>query len=439
MDQGWTVYFPVEKGLRQGCLLSPTLFSLYINDLEEELGGGITTGNRRRVNVLAYADDIVLLADSPTSLQLMINRLHLYCTTWNLKVNLDKSKVVVFRNGGRPAKREKWNINGKPIEVTNHYKYLGVLLTSTLSLNQHIKNQVYCSKIGLNTIWHNLMIRDDVGFKAKEKVFQAVSRSILCYGAQVWGGSMYEEAEKLLRFFIKKSFHLPQYAPSAFLLSELNLSPIFAYTLKLHFNYLVKVLKMPDTRLPKHLALLALEKNVSWFKDLSILCEKYNIEFNLKDERIRMQNSAGLQSVLNSIYKRVMADIKSSCIKSIEESKFSPVYRVLRLNLGYSYLSDPNLSFKDCVWIMKCRGDLLKLKSQEFKNDFSECQLCGGTETEDLYHFLANCPAYKAIRELFLGQPFLSGEEAANWVNGSNWQRLANYIRAAYTYRNFSS
>jgi len=193
--------FSVKEGVRQGCLLSPTLFSLYINDLEEELRGGVSIGNGRRVNVLAYADDIVLLADTPTSLQMMINELHHYCSTWNLKVNLEKSKVIVFRNGGRPAKNEKWRINGRTIEVTNMYKYLGVLLTPSLSMSQHIKDQVSRSKLGLNTIWHKLVMREDLGFDTKEKVFKAVSRSILWYGAQVWGGTMHEEAEKLLRFF----------------------------------------------------------------------------------------------------------------------------------------------------------------------------------------------------------------------------------------------
>jgi len=63
-----------------------------------------------------------------------------------------------------------------------------------------------------------MIMREDLGFDTKEKVFKAVSRSILCYGAQVWRGAMHEEAEKLLRFFVivKKHFTSPNTHPQLF-------------------------------------------------------------------------------------------------------------------------------------------------------------------------------------------------------------------------------
>ena len=62
--------FRVMRGLRQGCVLSPTLFSLYINSLTEELrskGVGVTCGERP-VPALLYADDMVILADDEAAL-----------------------------------------------------------------------------------------------------------------------------------------------------------------------------------------------------------------------------------------------------------------------------------------------------------------------------------------------------------------------------------
>ena len=58
------------QGVRQGCPISPILFSCYINDLVarlKTLGGGVTIGDRDLLSLL-YADDIVLLADSPAEL-----------------------------------------------------------------------------------------------------------------------------------------------------------------------------------------------------------------------------------------------------------------------------------------------------------------------------------------------------------------------------------
>lgn len=60
-----------------------------------------------------YADDIVLLATDPLILQTMINRLAKYTSLWNLTVNLSKSKIMVFRNGGKLGREERWQLSGE--------------------------------------------------------------------------------------------------------------------------------------------------------------------------------------------------------------------------------------------------------------------------------------------------------------------------------------
>ena len=64
--------FRCKKGVRQGCNLSPLLFSLFLSDLEHHLTTN-NTGNTQlhniKINLLQFVDDLVLLADSPTGLQ----------------------------------------------------------------------------------------------------------------------------------------------------------------------------------------------------------------------------------------------------------------------------------------------------------------------------------------------------------------------------------
>ena len=84
-------FFNTETGVPQGCVLSPILFAIFIDDVSRTLPGGAKIGNLN-VNVLLYADDLVLLTDNPSTLQLQINRLIDYCNLWDLEINTGKSK-----------------------------------------------------------------------------------------------------------------------------------------------------------------------------------------------------------------------------------------------------------------------------------------------------------------------------------------------------------
>lgn len=91
--------FNVTCGLKQGCLASPLLFNLYINDLITQvkmLNRGVNI-NGKVVSLLLYADDIVLLGSCAKDIQDMLNVLNVWCKDWSLAVNPNKSKVMHFR------------------------------------------------------------------------------------------------------------------------------------------------------------------------------------------------------------------------------------------------------------------------------------------------------------------------------------------------------
>ena len=92
-----TNWFEVTTGLKQGCLLSPLLFNMYVNDLVEsikEKSTGVPIGDEN-VCVLMYADDLVLLARNEKDLQNMLDSLHKWCCKWTLSVNSVKSDIVL--------------------------------------------------------------------------------------------------------------------------------------------------------------------------------------------------------------------------------------------------------------------------------------------------------------------------------------------------------
>lgn len=95
--------FCCNLGVRQGECLSPLLFSLFLNDIEEQfiLSGldGLDV-NMFKMFMLLYADDIVLFANSASELQDGLDLMSDYCKRWKLKINISKTKVMIFRNGG---------------------------------------------------------------------------------------------------------------------------------------------------------------------------------------------------------------------------------------------------------------------------------------------------------------------------------------------------
>ena len=115
-NEGCTEAFQCPWGVKQGCVLSPTLFNLYINDLPAYFKDNGTLQiplHDQELSLLLYADDLVLFSDSVIGLQRQLNLLFEYCNRWNLQVNENKTKVMVFRNGGKLRRYEKWFYDNK--------------------------------------------------------------------------------------------------------------------------------------------------------------------------------------------------------------------------------------------------------------------------------------------------------------------------------------
>ena len=77
----FTPWFPVSIGLKQGCKISPKLFSVFINDLAQEINslGCSMQLDGAMIFTLLYADDIVLVSPSAENLQTLLNALDVWC------------------------------------------------------------------------------------------------------------------------------------------------------------------------------------------------------------------------------------------------------------------------------------------------------------------------------------------------------------------------
>ena len=95
--------FVSELGVRQGDVLSPNIFKLFINDFSntiQDCAGSVFLSNKK-ISSLLYADDLVLISDSEQGLQNKLNILNDYCNEWCLKVNTNKTKIIIFNKTGK--------------------------------------------------------------------------------------------------------------------------------------------------------------------------------------------------------------------------------------------------------------------------------------------------------------------------------------------------
>ena len=117
--------FKVTSGVRQGGILSPRLFTLYVDDLLLALrnsGVGCHIVDKF-IGAIMYADDLALLAPTRSSLQKLLNICHSYGIKWCLTYNTTKTTVMVF---GRSNECQSLYLNDMPISFVTEYKYLGV-------------------------------------------------------------------------------------------------------------------------------------------------------------------------------------------------------------------------------------------------------------------------------------------------------------------------
>lgn len=80
-----------------------------------------------------FADDIANCAETRIRLQRQLDLIYEFCQTTNMTVNLNKTEIIVFRNGGPLRDYEFWTFNDFPVRTTSEYKYLGLLFTPKLS------------------------------------------------------------------------------------------------------------------------------------------------------------------------------------------------------------------------------------------------------------------------------------------------------------------
>ena len=171
----------ISKGVPQGSILGPTLFSIYINDVAKEAGNS-------RIHL--YADDTILYSVGPTltsaadTLQQSLNNIDNAFRSLHLRLNTLKTKCMLFsrkKDAQSPPKITcaDGSTEGATLEFVDSYKYLGIWLDSALSFNTHINNLQAKIKARLAFLFRN---KSSFTHAAKHTLVRMTVLPILDYG-----------------------------------------------------------------------------------------------------------------------------------------------------------------------------------------------------------------------------------------------------------------
>ena len=157
----FTDYIKCTRGVKQGDVCSPVLFSLFINDLALDIinngrHGVSLSSDFVQLAILLFADDRILISETVIGLQTQLNTLFSAASRLQLKVNMNKSNIVVFRKGGYLGARERWIYDGCMMRVVNSYKYLGICFSTRLSFYHACQDLVSRAKRALLCIMSKL-------------------------------------------------------------------------------------------------------------------------------------------------------------------------------------------------------------------------------------------------------------------------------------------
>lgn len=187
----------IEAGVPQGSLLSPTLFSIYINDMPRA----------PHVMMGVYADDTALIAQSWHGLQackylqVALNSYESWCEDWRVKINVAKSSAVLFskRRTAKATSVSDLELFEETIPWTNEARYLGVTLDKTLSWQANITRLATKARSRLGILGPVLNRRSTLSIANGLTLYKSMVLPIMTYAAPIWGTAADSKLSQLQR------------------------------------------------------------------------------------------------------------------------------------------------------------------------------------------------------------------------------------------------
>ena len=446
---GFTDPFDVERGVAQGAVESPWVYSIFIDGLAKALKNaemGIMIAGRR-VPLLMYADDIVLLASTPRELAAMNTIVSDFAHKNRFQFNGRKSAVMAFNtppNTLKAVKEANWILFGKRVEVVDKYTYLGTVTTTIEGdWRQHVLSAISQAKKRSNDLLY--MMRYDRGIRPRTAVtlWQSLVRPILEYSSEIWSGQipryLTQKAEAVQLKFLKGVLGLHKNGSGVaneVLRAEAGCERLVDRWSKLKLGYWRRIFTAPRGRLLRQVIdfrrrewLASSGKGYGargWVSTVKSTLDEHGLgEFWSNPGRA---TSMDVKDWKDAVYNAVDTLSDSDRATSLAEKPSSNTYANIKAwgpnPKEYSFSSgevhmpgqhvperylDDRSNLKGTRLKMLCRLGCLPLMDRvgreatpPWPHELRTCAACDAGKFEDVHHFVMECPKYEAKRTQLL-------------------------------------
>ena len=234
-------FFNINAGVKHCDPLFPVLFIFFINDILESTSnenGDVMSINDFNLFMLLYADDAVLFSKSSEALQNMLNMLHAYSTLWDLKVNTEKTKIMIFEKG-RKTSIDIFDDNTL-LEVVDSFKYLGTMFYKNGNWNRTQKCLSDYGSFALHNL-NRLFQSITLSYNEKFKLFDWLVGSVLSYSSEVWGFYKAPDIEQIHTRFCRTLLGVKKSTNLSALYCELGRKPLAVFRKLRIVRYWIKV------------------------------------------------------------------------------------------------------------------------------------------------------------------------------------------------------
>src|SRR6201996_3765554 len=268
--------FDIRSGVKQGCVLAPTLFSIFFAVLLKHAFGSATEGmylrtrsdgklfNLSRLKAktkvqskclrdFLFADDAAITTHSAAELQQLMNRFGSACKDFGLTISTKKTQVMVQNMDSSPS----ITISNHELEVVHDFVYLGSTITDSLSLDVELNRRVGKAATTMSRLTNRVWANAKLSEHTKIQVYMACVVSTLLYGSESW--TLHSRQEQRLNTFHMRCLRRilgitwQDKVSNNTVLERAGLCSMYTLLKQRRLRWLGHVIRMDDGRIPKDL------------------------------------------------------------------------------------------------------------------------------------------------------------------------------------------